>query len=71
MRRVLASETGHELYKHRKATVEPVFVQNKFNRGFRRVQRRRRAAARAEWRLQAASHNLLKLHSHWISLVIA
>ncbi len=34
MRRVLASETGHELYKHRKATVEPVFAQNKFNRGF-------------------------------------
>ena len=35
--RVHASEcsqasTGHELYKHRKATVEPVFAQNKFNR---------------------------------------
>jgi hypothetical protein len=67
MRRVLASETGHELYKHRKATVEPVFAQNKFNRGFRRFQRRGRAAARSEWRLQAAVHNLLKLHSHWIS----
>ena len=67
MRRVLASETGHELYKHRKATVEPVFAQNKFNRGFRRFQRRGRAAVRSEWRLQAAVHNLLKLHSHWIS----
>jgi hypothetical protein len=32
MRRVLSSEAGHELYKHRKATVEPVFAQNKFNR---------------------------------------
>jgi hypothetical protein len=31
MRRVLDSEAGHELYKHRKATVEPVFAQNKFN----------------------------------------
>jgi hypothetical protein len=41
MRRVLATEAGHELYKHRKATVEPVFAQNKFNRGFRRFQRRR------------------------------
>src|SRR5438046_434759 len=30
MRRVLASDDGHELYKHRKATVEPVFAQNKF-----------------------------------------
>ena len=60
-------QAGHELYKHRKATVEPVFAQNKFNRNFRRFQRRGRAAARSEWRLQAAVHNLLKLHSHWIS----
>jgi hypothetical protein len=37
LRRVLASEAGHELYKHRKATVEPVFAQNKFNRGFRPI----------------------------------
>ena len=71
MRRVLASEAGHELYKHRKATVEPVFAQNKFNRGFRRFQRRGRAAARSEWRFQAATHNLLKLHTHWISPAIA
>lgn len=71
MRRVLTSETGHELYKHRKATVEPVFAQNKFNRGFRRFQRRGRAAARSEWRLQAAVHNLMKLHIHWIDLAIA
>ena len=27
----------HELYKHRKATVEPVFAQNKFNRKFRPI----------------------------------
>jgi hypothetical protein len=70
MRRVLTSEAGHELYKHRKATVEPVFAQNKFNRGFRRFQRRGRAAASSEWRLQAAVHNLLKLHSHWIGPAI-
>jgi hypothetical protein len=54
MRRVLATEAGHELYKQRKATVEPVFAQNKFNRGFRRFQRRGRSAVRSEWRLQAA-----------------
>ncbi len=71
MRRVLTSETGHELYKHRKATVEPVFAQNKFNRGFRRFQRRGRAAVRSEWRLQAAVHNLMKLHNHWIDPAIA
>ncbi len=64
MRRVLSSDAGHELYKHRKATVEPVFAQNKFNRGFRRFQRRGRAAARSEWRFQAAVHNLLKLVCH-------
>jgi hypothetical protein len=64
MREVLASDAGHELYKHRKATVEPVFAQNKFNRNFRRFQRRGRAAARSEWRFQAAVHDLLKLHNH-------
>jgi hypothetical protein len=46
------------------ATVEPVFGQNKFNRGFKRLQRRGRAATESEWRFQAATHNLLKLHSH-------
>ncbi len=71
MRAVLASDAGHELYKHRKATVEPVFAQNKFNRGFRRFQRRGRAAVRSEWRLQAAVHNLLKLHTHWITPALA
>jgi hypothetical protein len=45
---VLASEAGHELYTHGKATVEPVFAQNKFNRGSRRFQRRGTAAARSE-----------------------
>jgi hypothetical protein len=67
MRRVLASESGHELYKRRKVTVEPVFAQNKFNRGFRRFQRGGRAAARSEWRFQAAVHNVLKPGSHWIA----
>jgi hypothetical protein len=71
MRRVLSSEAGHELYKHRKATVEPVFAQNKFDRSFRRFQRRGRAAVLSEWRLVAATHNLLKLHTHWIQAAIA
>jgi transposase len=67
MRRVLASEHGHALYKHRKSTVEPVFAQIKFNRKINRFQRRGRAAALSEWRLVAATHNLLKLHGHWIT----
>jgi integrase len=32
--------------------------------------RRGRAAVRSEWRLQAAVHNLLKLHNHWIAPAI-
>ena len=48
MRRVLASEAGQELYKHRKAAVEPVFAQNKFSRRFRPFQRRGRSAVRSE-----------------------
>lgn len=66
MRRVLASEHGHALYSIRKR-IEPVFGQIKHNRRCERFMRRGRAAARAEWRLIAATHNLLKLHSHWIS----
>jgi hypothetical protein len=68
MRRVLASEHGHTIYKHRKSTVEPVFAQIKFNRKINRFQRRGRAAALSEWRLVAATHNLMKLHNHWIAL---
>jgi hypothetical protein len=64
MRRVLATEHGHELYRKRMATIEPVFGQVKFNRGIDRFQRRGRAAVRSEWRLAAATHNLLKLHNH-------
>ena len=67
MRRVLASEHGHAIYKHRKSTVEPVFAQIKFNRKINRFQRRGRTAALSEWRLVAATHNLMKLHSHWIT----
>ena len=67
MRRVLETEHGQALYRRRMATVEPVFGQVKFNRRFDRFQRRGRAAARSEWRLGAATHNLLKLHNHRIA----
>ncbi len=65
MRRVLTSPHGRELYQAHKR-IEPVFGQIKHNRGCGRFQRRGRAAARSGWRLIAATHNLLKLHSHWI-----
>jgi hypothetical protein len=64
MRRVLDSPNGRALYQARQR-IEPVFGQIKHNRGCGRFQRRGRAPARAEWRLIAAAHNLLKLHSHW------
>ena len=64
MRRVLATERGGELYSRRLAMVEPVFAQIKANRRIGRFKRRGRAAARSEWRLIAATHNLLKLHRH-------
>lgn len=67
MRRVLATDHAKALYRQRQATVEPVFGQMKFNRGFDRFGRRGRSACRSEWRLFGASHNLLKLHSHRIA----
>jgi len=64
MRRVLASEPGGELYARRQGMIEPVFADTKFNRRCDRFQRRGRSAARSEWRLIAATHNLLKLWRH-------
>jgi hypothetical protein len=71
MRRVLETDHGHDLYVKRKATIEPVFAQMKFNRRMGRFQRRGRSACRSEWRLIAATHNLLKLHRHEIGLAAA
>ena len=47
--------------------IEPVFADVKFNRKIDRFQRTGRAAVQSEWRLIAATHNLLKLHNHWIT----
>jgi transposase len=62
MRRVLSSDTGKALYGRRQWMVEPVFADIKHNRRAERLKRRGIAAARSEWRLLAATHNLLKLH---------
>jgi len=71
MRRVLATDHGGTLYRKRKAMIEPVFGHTKFNRRIDRFQRRGRSAARSEWRLITATHNLLKLHSHQIAAAAA
>ena len=67
MRRKLLTDHGRQLYAKRKITVEPVYGQIKHNRHIDRFMRRGRAAAQSEWRLIAATHNLLKLHNHWIA----
>ena len=67
MRRKLLTERGRKLYAQRKITVEPVYGQIKYNRRVNQFMRRGRAAALSEWRLVAATHNLLKLHNHWIA----
>jgi transposase len=65
MRSVLATERGAALYKQRAQLIEPIFGDTKHNRGFTRFARRGRSAARTEWRLMAATHNLRKLHQHF------
>jgi hypothetical protein len=64
MRHVLATELGGGLYRRRQGIVEPVFGDIKFNRRMDRLLRRGRSAARSEWRLITATHNLRKLHKH-------
>jgi hypothetical protein len=67
MRRVLTTDHGGALYRRRNVMIEPVFANTKFNRRIDRFQRRGRAAARSEWRLITATHNLLKLHTHTLA----
>lgn len=52
------------LYSQRKWMAEPVFGQIKTNRRIDRFKRRGHAAVRSEWRLIAATHNLMKLYRH-------
>ena len=71
MRKLLATELGERLYRKRSQTVEPMFGHTKHNRGMSRFHRRGRSAARTEWRLITATHNLLKLHSHNLAAATA
>ena len=71
MRRVLATDAGGELYAKRQTMIEPIFADAKFNRGIDRFLRRGRSAARSEWRMANAAHNLLKLWRHTTDLPAA
>jgi transposase len=61
MKQKLKTEAGRDLYRMRKAIVEPVFGQIKEWRGFRRFSFRGLQKVRAEWKLICLTHNLLKL----------
>jgi transposase len=67
MRSVLRSEHGHERYRQRKQTVEPLFGNTKHNGGFYRFQRRGRTKVRLEWRLLMMTHNITKVHRHQLA----
>jgi transposase len=62
MQRKLRTKRGRALYRQRGATVEPVFGQMKDRQGAGRFSMRGLDRCRGEWRLDAAVHNLRKLH---------
>ena len=64
MARKLRTKPGRAAYRHRKAIVEPVFGQIITCQNGRRLLLRGKTGARAEWRLLAACHNLLKVFRH-------
>jgi transposase len=61
MRQRLQTDDDTALYRRRMTMIEPIFGQTKANRRADRFQRRGLSAVRSEWRLLAATHNLLKL----------
>jgi hypothetical protein len=62
MDRKLRTKRGRALYRQRGAAVEPVFGQMKDRQGADRFSMRGLARCRGEWQLDAAVHNLRKLH---------
>jgi transposase len=62
MRRKLQTKRGKEVYRWRKAIVEPVFGQIKHARGFRQFLLRGLHHVQGEWALVCLGHNVLKLH---------
>lgn len=64
----LATDDGRRILRVRQGSVEPVFGQFKYLRGMDRFTRRGMNAARQEWKLIAATSNLLKLHRSHLAL---
>ncbi len=63
MRRRLKEPDAEAAYRRRQQIIEPVFAQIKSRQRASKFSRRGLSACRAEWRLTAATHNLLKLYS--------
>ena len=59
---VLSTPEGQALYRRRQQIVEPVFAHTKIIRRSDRFLRRGLVACQAEWKLIAATSNLLKLY---------
>ena len=62
MDRKLRTKRGRALYRQRGASVEPVFGQLKDRQDAGRFSMRGLELCRGEWQIQAAVHNLRKLH---------
>jgi len=62
MRRKLQTKRGKEVYRWRKAIVEPVFGQITHARGFRQFLLRGLHKVQGEWALVCLGHNVLQLH---------
>jgi transposase len=63
MRSRLKEPDAEAAYRRRQQMIEPVFAQIKLRQRAAKFSRRGLAACRAEWRLTAMTHNLLKLYS--------
>jgi hypothetical protein len=62
MRRKVRTTRGANVYRWRKAIVEPVFGQIKHGRGFRQFLLRGLDKVRGEWSLLCLTHNILKCY---------
>jgi transposase len=71
MRRRLREPEAEAAYRRRQQMVEPAFAQMKLRQRAGRFTRRGLSACRAEWRLTAATHNLLKLYAAGLRLQTA
>jgi transposase len=67
MRRRLREPEAEAAYRRRQQMIEPAFAQMKLRQRAGRFSRRGLSACRAEWRLTAATHNLLKLYRAGLS----